>query len=214
MQKLVVATKNAGKLKEVKALLANYPFYVLSLADFPDLPEIAETGLNFAENAGIKATAVAEHTGLMALGDDSGLEVDFLDGAPGVFSARFAGEDADDRLNNQMLLSLLAGVPLEQRTARFRCVMALAIPGDRQVYFTEGTCPGLIGDEPVGEQGFGYDPIFILPEKGLTLAQLDLETKNQVSHRAQALKKAVALLLTASQGNREVVAEDAPVEVK
>jgi XTP/dITP diphosphohydrolase len=211
MQKLVVATKNAGKLKEVKALLANYPFTVLSLADFSDLPEIAETGLTFAENARIKAMAVAEHTGLMALGDDSGLEVDYLDGAPGVFSARFAGEGADDRLNNQKLLSLLAGVPPEQRTARFRCVMALVIPGNRQVYFTEGTCPGLIGNEPVGEQGFGYDPIFILPEKGLTLAQLDLQTKNQVSHRAKALKKAVALLLAASPANCGVAA-DVPVK--
>ncbi len=211
MQKLVVATKNTGKLKEVKALLADYPFLVLSLADFPDLPEIAETGLTFAENAQIKASAIAEHTGLMSLGDDSGLEVDFLDGAPGVYSARFAGEDADDRKNNQKLLSLLIGVPLEKRTARFRCVMALVIPGHSQVYLTEGTCPGLIGENPVGEEGFGYDPIFILPEKGLTLAQLDLEAKNQVSHRAQALKKAVTLLLAASQGNCGM-APDVPVE--
>lgn len=197
MQRLVVATRNQGKLREVKALLANYPFEVLSLAEFPDFPEIKETGLTFAENAKIKATLIAEHTGLIALGDDSGLEVDCLDGAPGVYSARFAGEDGDDLRNNQKLLSILKEIPPQQRTARFRCVMALEIPGDASIHLTEGTCEGLIGYELVGDQGFGYDPLFIIPEKGLTLAQLDLDTKNKISHRAQALKKAIAILLNA-----------------
>ena len=192
--KLIIATRNKGKLREVEALLAGYPLEVLSMADFPDLPEIRENGNTFAENAIIKATFVAQKTGLLTLGDDSGLEVDHLEGAPGVHSARFAGEPADDRRNNQKLLALLEGGPLEARSARFRCVMALAEPEGR-THLVEGTCEGYIGWELIGEQGFGYDPLFMLPNRALTLAQLDLETKNQISHRAQALKKALPMLL-------------------
>jgi XTP/dITP diphosphohydrolase len=198
MERLVLATRNQGKLREVKALLANYPFEVLSLADFPDLPEIHETGRTFTENAKIKAIAVYEHTGLSALGDDSGLEVDCLGGAPGVYSARFAGEAADDLMNNQKLISMLEGIEPERRTARFRCVMALAMPNS-SLYLTEGICEGMIGYELAGDQGFGYDPLFIIPEKGMTLAQLDIDIKNMISHRAQAFNKVAAILVDAGQ---------------
>jgi XTP/dITP diphosphohydrolase len=195
MEKLVVATKNQGKLREVKALLADYPLEVLSLKDFPDLPEIEETGSTFAENALIKATTVAKQTGLLTLGDDSGLEVDCLDGRPGVLSARFAGEPASDWRNNQKLLALMAGIAPEKRTARFRCVVAIVEPTG-QSYLAEGTCEGRIGYAMVGDQGFGYDPLFIIPESGLTLAQLDMASKNKISHRSQALKQAIPILLS------------------
>lgn len=195
MEKLVVATKNQGKLREVKALLADYPLEVLSLKDFPGLPEIEETGSTFAENALIKATTVAKQTGLLTLGDDSGLEVDCLDGRPGVLSARFAGEPASDWRNNQKLLALMAGIAPEKRTARFRCVVAIVEPTG-QSYLAEGTCEGRIGYAMVGDQGFGYDPLFIIPESGLTLAQLDMASKNKISHRSQALKQAIPILLS------------------
>lgn len=195
MEKLVVATKNQGKLREVKALLADYPLEVLSLKDFPDLPEIEETGSTFAENALIKATTVAKQTGLLALGDDSGLEVDCLDGRPGVLSARFAGEPVSDWRNNQKLLALMAGIEPEKRTARFRCVVAIVEPTG-QSYLAEGTCEGRIGYTMVGDQGFGYDPLFIIPGLGLTLAQLDMASKNKISHRSQALKQAIPILLS------------------
>jgi len=195
MEKLVVATKNQGKLREVKALLADYPLEVLSLKDFPGLPEIEETGSTFAENALIKATTVAKQTGLLTLGDDSGLEVDCLDGRPGVLSARFAGEPASDWRNDQKLLALMAGIAPEKRTARFRCVVAIVEPTG-QSYLAEGTCEGRIGYAMVGDQGFGYDPLFIIPESGLTLAQLDMASKNKISHRSQALKQAIPILLS------------------
>ncbi|MGI6649219.1 MAG: XTP/dITP diphosphatase [Bacillota bacterium] len=195
MEKLVVATKNQGKLREVKALLADYPLEVLSLKDFPDLPEIEETGSTFAENALIKATTVAKQTGLLTLGDDSGLEVDCLDGRPGVLSARFAGEPASDWRNNQKLLALMAGIAPEKRTARFRCVVAIVEPTG-QSYLAEGTCEGQIGYAMVGDQGFGYDPLFIIPGSGLTLAQLNMASKNKISHRSQALKQAIPILLS------------------
>lgn len=191
--KLVLATRNKNKIKEMIELLAPSGIEALSLDQFPRIGRIEEDGRTFRENAVKKASAVCEQTGMMALADDSGLEVDCLDGAPGVFSSRFAGEGSDDRANNEKLLELLTGVPPEQRRARFRCVIAIAAP-DGFVYTAEGTCEGYIAEELRGEGGFGYDPLFYLPEFGKTLAELDLKTKNKVSHRGKALLGALDIL--------------------
>ncbi len=191
--KLVLATKNEGKVREITKLLAGQDIEVLCLADFPEIDEIVEDGETFRENAVIKATEVCMQTGLITLADDSGLEVDCLDGLPGVYSARFAGEDKDDRANNQKLLELLEGIPEEQRTARFKCVMAVA-DTEFFVYIAEGTCAGIIAQEQRGDGGFGYDPLFYLPEQGKTFAELDLETKNKISHRARALEVVLDIL--------------------
>ncbi len=191
--KMVLATKNKNKLKEVSEFLAPHGIEVVSLLEFPDLPEIEEYGETFKENAIIKATEACMFTGLMALADDSGLEVDCLEGLPGVYSSRFAGEDKDDAANNKKLLELLEGVPAEQRAARFKCVMALATT-ECFVYTAEGACEGVIAEQPRGEGGFGYDPLFYLPEYGKTFAELDLEIKNKISHRARALTGVLDLL--------------------
>lgn len=191
--KLVLATKNEGKVKELTKLLAEQDIEVLSLADFPEIEEIVENGVTFKENAMIKATEVCMQTGLITLADDSGLEVDYLEGLPGVYSARFAGEEKDDSANNKKLLELLAGVPVEQRTARFKCVVAVA-DIDCFVYIAEGTCAGIIAEEQRGDGGFGYDPLFYLPEYDKTFAELDLETKNKISHRARAFAGVLDIL--------------------
>lgn len=191
--KLVLATRNRGKIKELSALLAPLGYEVVSLEDFPGVPEVPEDGATFAENAVKKATAVARHTGHLVLADDSGLEVDCLGGAPGVLSARFAGEHGNDRANNEKLLALLAGVPTEKRTARFRCVVAVATPAG-EVWTAEGSCEGIIADAPRGEGGFGYDPLFYVPELGKTFAELEPEVKNRLSHRARALAGAWEIL--------------------
>jgi XTP/dITP diphosphohydrolase len=182
-------------LREIRSLLAELAAGVqlLSLVDFPEIPEIPETGTTFKENALLKARAVARGTGLLTLADDSGLEVDYLHGAPGVYSARFAGEPPDDTRNNAKLLALLNQVPAAKRTARFRCVIALVTPEER-VAFAEGACDGTIGFEPQGTGGFGYDPIFYLPRFGCSIAELDLSVKNQISHRGKALRQSVVLL--------------------
>ena len=184
--KLVLATKNQGKIREISETLTPHGIEAVSLNDFPDIEAIEEDGETFRENAVKKASVVCEHTGLIALADDSGLEVDYLDGAPGVHSSRFTGEEKNDEANNNKLLELLAGVPVEQRSARFQCVMAVAVPGG-WAYTAEGTCEGFITEEPLGSGGFGYDPLFYLPEYDKTFAELDLDTKNKISHRAQAL---------------------------
>lgn len=191
--KLVIATKNAGKLKEFISLLAGLPFEVLSLADYPDIPDIEETGVTFADNAAIKAEAVAKATGELALADDSGLEVDALEGRPGVYSARYAGAGAGDSANNEKLLAELADVPDGQRTARFRAVIAISRPG-RKTEFACGTCEGIVTRKPEGTGGFGYDPLFFVPEPGLTFAQMSPEVKNKLSHRAKATIRAVEIL--------------------
>jgi XTP/dITP diphosphohydrolase len=191
--KLVLATKNEGKVKELTKLLAEQDIEVLSLADFPEIEEIVENGETFKENAVIKATEVCMQTGLITLADDSGLEVDCLEGLPGVYSARFAGEEKDDSANNKKLLELLAGVPAEQRKARFKCVVAVA-DIDCFVYIAEGTCAGIIAEEQRGDGGFGYDPLFYLPEYDKTFAELDLETKNKISHRARAFAGVLDIL--------------------
>lgn len=190
---ILLATQNQGKVKELRKLLGDLPFSILSLADFPEIGEIEENGETFAENASIKARTAAKVTGLLSLADDSGLEVDALNGAPGVHSARFSGEPKDDARNNVKLLGLLEAVPQTQRQARFKSVIAIVTP-QGQEYLTEGVCEGVIALEPRGEDGFGYDPLFYLPEYGKTFAELGLEEKNKISHRGKALRKAIDVL--------------------
>ena len=193
--RIVVATGNRGKLQELRSMLSPLGVEIKSLADYPHIPEVIEDGHTFEENAVKKATAITEATGEIALADDSGLEVDYLKGAPGVFSARFAGEGKDDSANNQKLLELMEGVPLEKRTARFKCVVALALPRrEGRFYTAEGSCEGIIGTEPRGSEGFGYDPLFIVPGMGKTFAQLDMAAKNDLSHRGKAFSQARELI--------------------
>lgn len=193
MFKIVLATRNKGKRTEFAELLKDLPVEIVSLDAFENIPAIAETGQSFQENAAIKAETVAGLTGLVTVADDSGLEVDILHGAPGIYSARYAGQPGCDEANNAKLLNELQGIPWEKRTARFRSVIAIAVPNDK-ILFAEGVCEGLIGFEPKGSQGFGYDPIFIVPEKNLTFAQLTMEEKNKISHRAKAFKCAAKIL--------------------
>lgn len=197
--KLVLATGNQGKVRELKAILGDLNIEVYSLKGFPEIGEIVEGGATFAENAVIKAKAVSKATNLVALADDSGLEVDYLDGAPGIYSARFAGEGKSDADNNEKLLALLREVPLDKRTARFRCVIAICTPGG-QVYTADGTCEGIIEFGLRGDKGFGYDPLFYLPEYGQTFAELDSVLKNKISHRGQALAKAKTVLAEVLKG--------------
>lgn len=194
---ILMATRNKGKAEELADLLQDLPVQILTLQDFPDLAEVEETGLTFTENAALKADFAAKETGLITLSDDSGLEVDALNGEPGVYSARFAGEPSDDQQNNLKLLELLHGLPLEQRTARFVSVIALVNPissEKREIFYSSGTCEGLILEDMHGDGGFGYDPLFFVPSLQKTFAQLTLEEKNLVSHRGQALRQVVPIL--------------------
>lgn len=183
---IVLATRNENKVRELAAMLAGLPIRLESIGSYPDAPDVEETGATFAENAVLKAKAAAQHTGLWAMADDSGLEVDALDGQPGVYSARFAGPGATDADNNEKLLKLMADVPDDRRTARFRCAIALAAP-DGRIFVDEGTCEGRIARAPRGEGGFGYDPLFIVPELGRTFAELPAAEKDRISHRGRAL---------------------------
>jgi XTP/dITP diphosphohydrolase len=192
-RKLLVATHNPGKVREYREILADLPLEVT----YPDAEgitlEVDETGATFAENAILKATTYARLTGLWTWADDSGLVVDALDGAPGVYSARYAGPGATDADRYRKLLDALTGVPWQRRTARFRCSVALATP-DGEIRVTDGACEGVIAFGPAGENGFGYDPVFFMPEHGATMAQLPSETKNLISHRARASQKALRML--------------------
>jgi XTP/dITP diphosphohydrolase len=196
---LVMATRNSGKVREMAALLRDLGVRLLSLNDFPEVPEIPEEGATFAENAAAKAQAVARLTGLPALADDSGLEVEALGGRPGVFSARYAqdrtaGRVPSDEDNWRKLLDELREVPREKRRARFVCEIALAWP-DGRLMTTQGELVGAIALEPRGNRGFGYDPVFFAPEYQATVAELDLAVKNRVSHRGQALQKLKEILV-------------------
>lgn len=191
--KIVLATGNQGKVKELTEILSDLEAEVLSLKDFPEIGDIIEDGNSFEENAIIKAKAVCNATGLISLADDSGLEVDYLNGAPGIYSARFAGEGKSDIDNNMKLLSLLTDVPTEKRTARFRCVIAICTP-EGEVHTTDGACEGVVGFEMKGEKGFGYDSLFYLPEYELTFGELDPDIKNKISHRGRALLRAKDVL--------------------
>ena len=191
--RLLVATKNRHKLKEMEGILGIPELELVSLLDVEDPPEIVENGATFQENALIKARTVARHFSSWVMADDSGIEVDFLNGEPGVLSARFGGEGLTDAQRNSLLLERLGGVPLERRTARFRCVIAVVSP-EGEEYLAEGRCEGRIAFEPRGEHGFGYDPIFLL-EDGRTMAELLPEEKNKISHRYRALEAIRPVLL-------------------
>jgi len=190
---LVVATRNPGKLREIQRILQDLPLEVRSIQAYPHLEPVAEDAPTYEGNAVRKAVAAARATGEVALADDSGLEIDALGGWPGVHSARFLGEEATDADRNTEVLRRLEGVPLERRTARYRAVIAVALPDGRVETF-EGTCEGIIALEPRGGGGFGYDPIFYLPELGRTVAELAPEEKDRLSHRGKALAQARAFL--------------------
>ena len=184
---LILATRNEGKLEELRELLKGMPILVSSLKDYPHAPKVVEDGDTFLENARKKAHDVARHTGRFALADDSGLTVDVLQGAPGVISARYAGKDGDAAANNKKLLRAMKKVPADARKAAFVCVMVLAAPDGRE-WYVEGRCDGTIGFEPKGEGGFGYDPLFIVEKFGRTMAELGMDEKNRISHRGRAMK--------------------------
>lgn len=186
--KLLLATNNEAKVREYRGLLQNLPVELVTSAELGMTTIVNEVGESLEENARLKAMALATKSQLVALADDSGLEVDALGGEPGRLSARYAGEKASDRDRISYLLARLRGVPWQRRSARFRCVIAIATP-EGKVGLCSGECRGFITFEPRGEQGFGYDPIFYLPELDKTMAELPLEIKNQVSHRGQAAGK-------------------------
>lgn len=190
--KLVVATNNQGKVKELKRLLEPLGFEPVSLRDEGIEIEVVEDGETFAENARLKAEAVYNIVHCPVIADDSGLEIDFLDGAPGIYSARYAGENATDKERMEKVLSELEGTDESLRTARFVCAL-YCILDDETEYSVIGTCDGVIGNKPVGENGFGYDPIFVLPD-GRTMAELDASEKNKISHRANALRRLAEVL--------------------
>ncbi len=193
MPKLLLATGNKAKVREYKSLLKGLPFEMVLLAELGINTRVDEIGESLEENAKLKATLLSRESQLLTLADDSGLEVDVLGGEPGRLSARYAGEGASDRDRIDYLLSRLKGVPEDRRSARFRCVIAIARPGG-EVELCSGECHGVITLEPRGKEGFGYDPIFYLPELGKTMAELSLEEKNKVSHRGRAAREAIELL--------------------
>ena len=185
--RIVFATGNAGKMKEIRLIMADLGCEVVSMKEAGADPEIVENGRSFAENAEIKARAVWNCTGDIVLADDSGLVVDYIGGEPGIYSARYMGEDTSYHIKNANLISRLEGVPDEKRTARFVCAIAAVLPNG-EVLHSEGTIEGIIGYEEQGENGFGYDPIFYLPQYGCTTAQLEPDVKNELSHRGKALR--------------------------
>jgi len=185
---IIVATKNRGKLREIRDALKDLRFQILGLNDFPDVPEIEEDGRSFTENALKKARFYSKYFGKLTIADDSGLEVDILNGLPGIYSARHAGNEASDRENRRKLLKEMEGVPISKRGAKFKCVIAMVSPGGKEI-LVEGSCRGRIGFKEVGKRGFGYDPLFVLPRYGKTMARLTVEEKNRVSHRGKAIRK-------------------------
>jgi len=191
--KLLLATNNQAKVLEYKSLLHDLPYELVTLAEQGITTVVSEEGESLEENARLKATVLAAQSQLLALADDSGLEVDALDGEPGRLSARYAGEGASDRDRNNHLLARLKGVPEDKCSARFRCIIAIATP-DGKVELCSGECQGFITFAPRGEHGFGYDPVFYLPELGKTMAELPLTLKNQVSHRGQAARQVFRVL--------------------
>ncbi len=191
---LVLATRNRGKVEELKHLLEGMPVSLSDLADHPEIVSIVEDGATFLANARKKARVVAEATGGWALADDSGLTVAALEGAPGVLSARYAGKDGDHRANNEKLLREMEGVPAGKRQAAFVCVMVLVAPDGRE-WDVEERCEGEIAFERRGSGGFGYDPLFFVPDHGKTMAQLSMNEKNAISHRGKALRRMKEVLL-------------------
>lgn len=195
MDKIVFATTNEGKVKEIKEILKDFPIEVVSMKEMGITADIEENGTTFEENSLIKARALAKLTGLPALADDSGLEVDYLNGEPGIYSARYLGRDTDYDYKNNYIIDKLSGAKGKDRSARFVCVISLVLPDGRE-FVERGVVEGLIGYEQKGENGFGYDPIFYLPEYGKTSAELPPEKKNKISHRGKALTAMKKLIVT------------------
>lgn len=190
---IVLATNNKDKVREIKQLLDDLPVTILTADDFQDFPDIEETGATLVENARLKANGIAKFTGHPALADDSGLEIDALDGAPGVYSSRYAGENVTYEDNNRKVLAELAGVPVAKRTARFRCVIAIDW-GNGATDTCEGKCDGFITEDVIGHEGFGYDPIFYYPPLDKRFSEMTVAEKNSVSHRGLALEAAKGLI--------------------
>ena len=195
MKRIVLATRNGHKVREVQQILADLiaelDLEIVGMGEFPDVPDVVETGVTFAQNATLKAVAAAKATGLPALADDSGLAVNVLGGAPGVFSARWAGTHGQDRANLELLLGQLYDVPDEQRSAAFVCVAAIALPNGT-VVLRQGQMPGMLAREPRGDKGFGYDPILVVDGDSRTAAELTFEEKNVISHRGKAFRALAA----------------------
>ena len=192
---MIVATRNKGKIREIREALKGLGLQIYTLGDFPGAPEIEEDGKSFAENALKKARFYSNYFGKLTMTDDSGLEVECLRGLPGIYSARYAGEKATPQENNEKLLREMEGISLSKRGAKFRCVMAIVSPDGREA-IAEGSCRGAIGFKEKGRKGFGYDPLFILPRYGKTMAELSLEEKNKMSHRGKALRKLRKIITT------------------
>ncbi|AZB43847.1 XTP/dITP diphosphatase [Bacillus sp. FJAT-42376] len=193
MSQIIIATRNEGKAAEFKSLFEPKGFQTVSLNEFPNLPDVEETGHSFEENAILKAETISRLTGKPVIADDSGLSIDSLGGDPGIYSARYAGEEKDDAANIRKVLENMKDVEKEQRTGRFRCALAIAAPG-KETKTVEGSVEGLITETPAGMNGFGYDPIFLVKDKGVTMAELTQAEKNKISHRADALKKLEKLI--------------------
>ncbi len=187
MDRIIFATGNEGKMREIRMILEDLGVPIISMKEAGIFTTVEENGSSFEENAALKARAVMEQTGGIVLADDSGLEIDWLDGAPGIYSARFMGEETSYDIKNAALIEKLAGVPDEKRTARFVCAIACALP-DGRILTSRGVMEGRIGYEIRGKNGFGYDPIFYLPEYGCTSAEISPEQKNELSHRGKALR--------------------------
>jgi len=185
---VIAATRNKGKAREIREALKGLGLRILTLSDFSDVPEIEEDGKSFIENALKKARFYSKYFGKLTIADDSGLEVDSLKGLPGIHSARYSGEKASSQENNRKLLNAVKGVPFSKRGARFKGILAMVSPDGREV-IKEGSCRGKIGFKEKGKRGFGYDPLFLLPKYGKTMAELSLEEKNKISHRGKALRK-------------------------
>lgn len=195
IQNLLLGTRNRNKVAELLAILKDLPVKIVTLLDYPEVGPVIEDGMTYHENASKKALIFARHTGIVTIADDSGLEVDVLGGRPGVHSSRFAGVNATDKENIDKLLKLMAGVEREKRKARFVCVIAIARPSG-EVDFIEGELFGEIGFDRSGENGFGYDPVFLMPDTGRSLAQMGFEEKNRISHRGKAMAKVRELWLS------------------
>jgi XTP/dITP diphosphohydrolase len=195
MKKLVIASGNNDKIKEIRNFLEEVNLEIIGLNSFSSLSDVIEDGKTLYDNALKKARTRARETGELTLADDSGLEVDYLEGRPGIYSARYAGPGVSYEDNNQKLLQELKGVPVEKRTARFRCVMALVDPDKDSEYAVEGVCEGVITTELKGQNGFGYDPLFLVKGYNRTMAELPLSLKNRISHRARALQKIKKILI-------------------
>ncbi|WP_100402174.1 XTP/dITP diphosphatase [Bacillus sp. FJAT-42315] len=199
MDTVIIATKNKGKAKEFAEMFASFEMKVETLLDYPEYADVEETGETFEENAILKAEEICRLTGRLVIADDSGLMIDALDGRPGVYSARYAGEEKSDEANIQKVLKELHGVASDKRTARFYCALAIAMPG-KETATVAGTCEGKITEEKQGTNGFGYDPIFYVESFEATMAELAPETKNSISHRGNALNKLKELLPALLEG--------------